>query len=372
MAIQSKKQIDKRNKNGSNLYYILFRIFIQNPRLTNNIELSKAEEKINDNLIRIFYTSEFTKIVPRFYQDYLTLNMKNSNILANGQINIESILLNWTNLIISKQISEYKKYIGSSNSKIENFSKMSQRVIENISKERRKAIIVIAKDVSPSPTLHLRPGSSMPATNRYETLFEHSRCTDKIKVWSRWKEIEDKKQQLKNPKVTKDLQDLLINDKKHDLSEINIRRNKKLYTIFNGTLYFRESWYHQLSSLDQICENNYSRLLLVLSFLIPEYFIDFKKTWLDTKITDVRYEELVILREEINMWSKKRKVNLLMTIINKLEYNVFDGDIKYESKDDDQTSESEESDSKYEYCLKMPFHQVEEKCNKSKEKNSVL
>ena len=219
----SKHDTKKENK-WRYLHYILFRIFIQNPNLENIIPLSPPEEEINNQLLTIFYKSELTKMYPRFYDCYLKLKPNNSIILSSGHMNIESILLNWANLIISKQVAEYKKYIGDNSLKETKFERMSQRIIESISHERRKAVLVV-KDL---PQEHL--AQSKPEMNfqgsRFKLLFEHSKCTDKIKACSRCKEIDSRKQQIKNPKVSKDIQDFFNGDINHDISEIRGKKHK--------------------------------------------------------------------------------------------------------------------------------------------------
>ena len=140
-----------------------------------------------------------------------------------------------------------------------------------------------------------------------------------------------------------------------------------MYTIFNKTLYFRESCYSTISSLEKICDKDYSALLLVLSFLVPEEFVQFKTTWIETNITQIKYEDLIIIREEINQWPKRDKIKRLMSIIGKLNYQIFDEEYNYQSSDDEsQSSDSEESNQKFQSYFKLLKLPAEGQSKKSK------
>lgn len=357
-----KKEIDdiyEINENSKQLFYILLQLFIVNPKCDESLGLNEEEQQINEQLIQLIYCGDLLKMFPRYFAPHLNLKPDNTDLLSSGHLSIESILLNWINAIIKKQISEYDQYIVCNNAKDAKFEKISWRVRESISLERRRAVVGVKKDKKESkeedksgdknnkqeqPTIH----------PRFEILFDHSKCTSKVKACARWKELHQRKIELQKPKVSKKVEEMIALENNLDLIDSRVKRHKNDdYVVHNGTLYLKFSWFKQLQSLEDICQKDYSRFLLVLSVLMPEYFIDFQQTWVNSKISDLNYEDLVLLREDIEMWHKKTKVNLLMKIIHKLGYKVFEEEFKYESDSSDSDDDEEHKEEVYERHLKL-------------------
>jgi hypothetical protein len=90
-------------------------------------------------------------------------------------------------------------------------------------------------------------------------------------------------------------------------------KQKNDFIVVHKTLYFRNSGYSHLNKLDEICNRDYSYLLLVLAFLLPEYFVEFN-TIFGSKLNEIKHADLVILREEIDNWSRKEKIKKLMKV----------------------------------------------------------
>lgn len=123
-----KKEIDdiyEINENSKQLFYILLQLFIVNPKCDESLGLNEEEQQINEQLIQLIYCGDLLKMFPRYFAPHLNLKPDNTDLLSSGHLSIESILLNWINAIIKKQISEYDQYIVCNNAKDAKFEKIS-------------------------------------------------------------------------------------------------------------------------------------------------------------------------------------------------------------------------------------------------------
>jgi hypothetical protein len=85
---------------------------------------------------------------------------------------------------------------------------------------------------------------------------------------------------------------------------------------------------------------------LVLSYIVPEYFIDFQAVWIDGRFMDFKYEDMVFLREDIELWDNKLKIKMLIKIIDKIGYKVFEEEVNNEATDSDSEVDTDSDDEK--------------------------
>jgi hypothetical protein len=65
---------------------------------------------------------------------------------------------------------------------------------------------------------------------------------------------------------------------------------------------------------------------------------------------DFKYEDIVFLRENIELWDNKLKIKMLIKIIDKIGYKVFEEEINYEATDSDSEVDTDSDDEKNKYA----------------------
>ncbi|CAI2387559.1 unnamed protein product [Moneuplotes crassus] len=260
--------------------------------------------------------------------------------------------------MIKSHCNSYTKYIASNSykesnrSSVKNYSSRVQTYIESEKKkaeEKRAEEIQRIQDEATTKTLQREAQKlRLETDNKFDVLYHHAKCTDKVKACARCKYLEERK---KNESATSKSQERM-NELKHLHLGVDLLDQKKKELALNGsTLFFKDSVYKPLEYLDAIVERDYSTLLLVLSFLLPELFIDLlpKKEWRSKSVFrpnlfTLKYEDVIVMREDIEFLPKYVKLKFLYQVIKKFDLKVFQKDYNI-SGEDPEEPDIESSDS---------------------------
>jgi hypothetical protein len=124
---------DMVDEYSKGLLYILLQLFVKDHQLDEKVDMTEDEAKDNEKIAKFVYQDGPLKVFPRYYAPYLSDKNSSTNFLTASGVTVESVLLNWVNDIIKKQVREYDQYVIVGNQKGQKFDRISTRVTESIS-----------------------------------------------------------------------------------------------------------------------------------------------------------------------------------------------------------------------------------------------